>query len=169
LFDATLTHEEIAEDYMSCAFGEDWREFYAYLKELGEAFDFAYMEGSSQLASSRSQWYKPEHEKSLARVKDIIENARPLVERNYNSEYRVRTVSVRLIEKHMIYAAHFAEAMRAKALGNDDEADRLYKNMRITAGKFEAEIERCYDHGLAFRSLKRIFDSRTPDTEPIIF
>ena len=54
----------------------------------------------------------------------------------------MRTVSVRLIEKHMIYATHFAEAMRAKALGNDDEADRLYKNMRITVGKFEAEIER---------------------------
>ena len=169
LFDASLTHGEIAEDYMSHAFGEDWRRFYNYLEDLGNAFNFAYMEGSSPLAGTRSQWYNPEHAKSLERVNEIIENARSLVEKNYISDYRVRTVSVRLIEKHMTFASLFADAMRAKAVGDDDEADRLYKKMRIECGAFEAEYERWYDHGLAFRSLNRIFQSRTLNTEPVIF
>ena len=59
--------------------------------------------------------------------------------------------------------------MRAKAIGDDDETDRLYKKMRIECGAFEAEYERWYDHGLAFRSLNRIFQSRTLNTEPVIF
>jgi hypothetical protein len=169
LFDAALTHEEIAEDYMKHAFGKDWRGFYSYLEELGNAFDYSYMDGTLSSDGIHSQWYNPEHAKSLIHAKEIIENARHLVDENYNSEYRVRTVSVRLIEKHMTYASLLADAMIAKALGKDDEADVLYRKMRITCGKFEAEHEGLYDHGLAFRSLKHIFESRTLNTEPVIF
>ena len=169
LFDASLSQEEIAEDYFSHAFGKEWRAFYDYLAELGKAFNYSYMTGASELDSGRSQWYNPDHANSIRRAKTIIKDARPLVERNYNSEFRVQTVSVRLIEKHMKYAELLADAMVAKALGEDDEADGLYKKMCLECGKFEAEIERWYDHGLAFRSLNKIFESRTIDREPVIF
>ena len=169
LFDSSLSHEEIAEDYFSHAFGKEWRAFYEYLAKLGKAFNYSYMTGISELDVGRSQWYNPEHSHSILQAKKVIEDARSLVERNYNSEFRVQTVSVRLIEKHMKYAELFADAMAAKALGEDDKADELYEKMRIECGKFEAEIEKWYDHGLAFRSLNKIFQSRTIDREPVIF
>jgi len=34
LFDTSLSYEEIAEEYFSAAFGEDWKEFYAYLEKI---------------------------------------------------------------------------------------------------------------------------------------
>ena len=72
-------------------------------------------------------------------------------------------------EYHVEYARLLADAMIAKALGNDDEADELYKKMRVEFGKMECAIERWYDHGLAFRSLNRIFEARKPSDDPVIF
>ena len=169
LFDKNLSQEEIAEDYFSHAFGEDWRKFYDYLDALGKSFDYNYMVGESEWEVTRSQWYNPNHAESIRKVKGIIENAKPLITQYYNSEYRVRTVSVRLLEKHMMYASMLADALEAKALGDDDKASELFNKMRIEAGKFEAEIERWYDHGLAFRILERIFKSKTMDKTPVIF
>ncbi|MBR2431476.1 MAG: DUF4838 domain-containing protein, partial [Clostridia bacterium] len=45
LYDSSLSADEIAEEYMACAFGEDWKDFYNYLSELGEAFGFKYLAG----------------------------------------------------------------------------------------------------------------------------
>ena len=168
LFDKNLTHEEIAEDYFSHAFGEEWKKFYDYLTELGNAFDYTYMVGDCMIDKSRTQWFNPAHTDSLRSVEKIIENAKPLINRNYNSEYRVRTVSVRILEKHMIYAKMLADAMILKSIGDDEGAESLYNKMRTEVGKFEAEIERWYDHGLAFRSLNTIFQSRCVDTSPVI-
>lgn len=169
LFDSSLTHEMIAEDYFSHAFGKEWRAFYEYLEKLGKAFDYSYMADEAEQNVKHTQWYNPKHANSIEQAKKVIEDARSLVERNYNSEFRVQTVSVRLIEKHMKYAELLSDAMAAKALGEDDRAEELYKKMRIECGKFEAEIEKWYDHGLAFRSLNKIFKSRTIDRGPVIF
>jgi len=36
-------------------------------------------------------------------------------------------------------------------------------------GKLELGFQNCYDHGLAFYSLDKIFGTRTRTTEPIIY
>ena len=56
-----------------------------------------------------------------------------------------------------------------KALGDDDTADALYAKMAEEIGKDEIEIQNCYDHGLAFYSLDKIFKIRTRDISPIIY
>ena len=43
LFDTSLSPEEIAEDYFSHAFGEDWKSFYDYLAKLEEKIPFHYV------------------------------------------------------------------------------------------------------------------------------
>jgi len=45
LFDSTLTAEQLAEEYFSCAFGEDWKQFYDYLEKISDAFGHKFMEG----------------------------------------------------------------------------------------------------------------------------
>jgi len=156
LFNCELTAEEIAEDYMSHAFGEHWREFYAYLKELGEAFDRDYMERKKSRDPSVSPFYNPEQAKRLEEVPAIVAKGRELIKAHYNSEYRVRTVSVRLLELHCRYAELLADFMREKALGNDAAADEKYGKLRLECGKQEVNFERYYDHTLAFYSLDAI-------------
>ena len=169
LFDANLSYDDIAKDYFECAFGEDWRLFYDYLAELGAVFDYEYLEGRKPGDASRSQYYDPDRVEILKNVKNITKKGRKLVAEHYNSEFRVRTYSVRLLEAHALFAELLAEALIPKAVGNDDLADELYKKMREETGKLELGFQNCYDHGLAFYSLDKIFGTRTRTSEPIIY
>ena len=161
LYDLTLSADEIAEDYFTHAFGAAGAEFRKYLTELGDVFDMRYLEGESSADPEISPYYNPEYAKGLTRVKKITERGRQLIKKYYNSEYRLHTVSVRLLEHHADFADMLADALIAKACGNDGEATRLYNELRLNFGKREAAIEPYYDHGLAFISLDKIFNTHT--------
>ena len=166
LFDTSLSVEEIADDYFKFAFGKGAAEFRNYLRELGDAFDFRYMEGQLSSNPNVSAFYNPEHAKSLARVKEITTRGRELIKKYYNSDHRVQTVSVRLLEMHADYADMLSEALYAKALGDDEKSDALFAAFKDEIGKREIEFEGYYDHGLVFYSLPSIFNRRS-NTEPI--
>ena len=169
LFDNTLTTEEITEEYFSCAFGEDWQLFYDYLKELGEAFNYFYLEGQYSADMERSQYYNPAHVESLSKVKTITVKGRELIRDHYNMPYRTQTVSVRLLEMHAKYADLLADALIPKCQGLDEEADRKYAIMMGEVGREEVYFQTCYDHGLAFYSLGSIFDRKTKTADETIY
>ena len=167
LFDSSLTAEQLEEEYFSCAFGEDWKQFRDYLAELGEAFDFGYMEGEKSADPKRSAYYNPEHVKSLQTVRSITEKGRALIKAHYNMPYRPQTVSVRLLEVHAEYADLLADALIPKALGDDEEANRLLQICKVESGKKEVYFETCFDHMLAFYSMERIFNTKTKQPDLI--
>ena len=167
LFDCSLSYEEIEEEYFSCAFGENWREFRDYLDKLGAAFDFEYMEGQRSANINVGKYYAPSHVESLLSVREIVKEGRRLVEAHFNSDYRIRTVSARLLGDHADYAEMLCEAVAAKALGKDDEADALFAKLKLEFGKREVYIEPYYDQGLVGYSLNTIFERRS-NLEPII-
>ena len=167
LYDTSLSFDEIRDDYMSAAFGDAAPEISAYLKELGDAFDFKYMCGKMPLDERLGKFYNPPHALSLAKVKEITARGRDIIRRYYNSDKRVRTVAIRLLEHHADWADIMADAMIEKAHGRDAEADKLLTSLRLEFGKREKYIERYYDHGLAFYSLPTIFN-RKANLEPII-
>ena len=168
LFDTSLSAEEIAEDYLSHIYGEDWKEFYDYLEKLGKAFNFSYMEGEMGIDERRTPHYNPDHLKSLEEVAAIVKEGRELIKSHYNSDVRVRTVASRILEMHADYVLLIAEAFKKKAVGEDEEAERLFNTARIEAGKREIEFEPYYDHTLAFYSFAPISRSRKKEEEPII-
>ena len=149
-------------------FGDGWREFYEYLDSLGDAFGFEYLEGRSD-ESERSPYYSKRRAESLSLVKDILKRGKSLISRCYNSDYRVRTVSVRLLEKHAYYARLLSDALIQKALGNDGAADGLFQKMKEDFGREELSIEAYYDHTLAIHGIKRIFETRTKDNAPVLY
>ena len=146
LFDTSLSTEEIAEDYYSFAYGEDWKKFYDYLKKVGELFDVRYFEGALSKDPSISRYYNPEYAKSLDALEGILAEGEELIKSHYNSDYRVRTASVRLLEKHQEFCRLLADTFKLKAVGNDAEAKLAFERFRSTFGKYETEIERCFDH-----------------------
>ena len=146
LFDTSLTFEELAEEYFSCAFGEDWRKFYDYLEKLGNAFNMKYLEGELHYDPEDSPYFNPDHVASLESVKDILEEGRALIKEHYNAPWRVQTVSVRILEKHALYAELLADAFIAKAAGRDDEAKSKYEYLVKRFGEEEFFVDRFYDH-----------------------
>ena len=169
LYDVSLSADEIAEEYFSCAFGEDWKKFYDYLDKLGKAFDHNYISGDYYRAKHRgaprmprgSSLYAPEKVAALQTVHKITEEGRALIKEHYNSDYRVRTVAVRLLEFHALYADMFADALIAKAEGRDDDADALVEKMKAEVGKYELTFERWYDQVLHFFAIEFVIRART--------
>ena len=158
LYDDTLSYEEIAEDYFSCAFGEDWKEFYDYLDELGRTFDHGYMCGQKNKKAGVSGFYNPDKVADFKRVPEITARGMELIKSHYNSDYRVRTVSVRLLEYHAEFASLLAEAMIPKCQGDDAGAWAKYEILKDKMGAHEQAIEMYYDHCLAMNALRaRIF------------
>ena len=164
LFDSSLSCEEIAEDYFSCAFGDTWKKFYAYLEELGDAIDYYYLHDMM-----KKLHYSEENVKKLARVPEIVAKGLELIKEHYNSDYRIRTASVRILEKHAKHTELLAAALAKKAVGLDDEAMELYEKYRIESGKDEIELGLYFDHTLYNNHLPGIFKKKSEFTGgPII-
>jgi len=162
LFDTSVTFEELQEDYFSHAYGDCRRDIYAYLERLGDAFDFGFLEQEKSLDYSISRFYNPPHAEKIRTVPSITADGLKIIQENYNSPYRVRTFSIRLLEMHAKYANLLSEALAFKAMGADKSAWEKFAIFRDTMGKFEAEYRGVYDHGLAMNSLKNnVFAKQT--------
>jgi len=158
LYDTSLSAEEIAKDYFAYAFGEGAEEFYNYLSKISDAFRFDYITGEGSSDMSVSSFYCPEYADSLAAViPSILKEGRSLVKKYYNFEERVRTVSVRLIEKHILFTDYYARAIIEKARGNDKASAEIFTEWRDTFGRLEYELRRYFDHFLFFRKAEGAF------------
>ena len=158
LYDVTLSPEEIAEDYFAAAFGEGAEEFYGYLSEISDAFLFEYITGEGSSDMSASSFYNPEYSERLSAViPAILEKGKALVKKYYNSDERVRTVSVRLIEKHILFTDYYARAIIEKAKGNDAPAAEIFYEWREQFGRLEYELRRYFDNFLFFRKAEGAF------------
>ena len=92
----------------------------------------------------------------------------PIIKDNFNSEDRVRTVMFRLLSHHADFVKSLAEVLMSKALGNDEEANRLCDKWRIEFGKRECEIQQYYDHSLAFKQYMFILSAKSNIDAPLI-
>ena len=149
LFDTSLSFEEIEEEYLSSAYGEDWRDFRDYLNRLEDALPYAFF-SRDEAAKRPMGHFDPEMAKRIATIPDITKDARALIESHYNSDYRVRTVMIRMLEKHAIFCELVSDWMAAKARGEIELAASLLEKARVECGKFELQLERYFDHGLYF-------------------
>ena len=164
LFDTSLTAESIAEDYFSCAFGEDWKKFYDYLKSVSELFDVRYLEGRLSADPELCAFYNPEIAEKLKNAEEIFKVGEELIKSHYNSDFRIRTLSVRLLEYHLEYCRGIAEALIPKALGKDDEALDILNKFSDRFGRLEAEIQLYYDHNLHMNRMRRIIEFTKTNT-----
>ncbi len=163
LYDVSLSADEIAEEYFKAAFGDAWRDFYKYLNALTETFGHDYLSGDYNLNVDvkRSIWYAPEKVEQLKGAYAILDEGKKLIEAHYNSDVRVRTVSVRLLEFHNNYSRMLLDALIEKAQGNDEAALELANKLRAEAGKMEVYFERWYDHCLFLTYLMRGFEGKS--------
>ncbi len=149
LFDTSVNLEDLIEDYYSHAYGEDWREFRDYLAKLYEALPFEYF--SRDMARNRPNGHRdPERAKKLIQIREITKEGRALIKAHYNSDIRIRTVCVRLLEHHADFCDLISDWLLAKANGETERATELYDKARIEFGKREAEIQLFFDHTMYF-------------------
>ena len=169
LFDVSLTEETIREDYFSAAYGKDWKKFSDYLEGLGNLIDFNYFYGQDSEDKNVSPYFSKKKAKDFSLVENYVDTVGlPLIERHFNSEYRVRTVMARLLMHHADFVKSLAKVLVKKALGDDEAANKLCDEWRVEFGKREADIELYYDHSLAFKQYMFVLSTKTNISAPMI-
>ena len=96
-------------------------------------------------------------------MKDIVKEGQDLIKSHYNSDVRVQTVTMRLLEKHAEYCEGLAEVLVERAKGNVKVAKELFDEFRIKFGRHESEIERYFDHALYFSTMEKLIDEPQTD------
>ena len=148
--------DAVMEDYFSHIYGKDWKDAYLLLKQISDAFDFAYMEGVCSKDKRISTYYDPDRVPQLEKIHELAAKERALVKKHLKMPNRPQTVSWRLLLRHAEYCDRMADIMIAKAKGQNYKAIELAKEYEHEFGKYELEIERYYDHCLACRVLEHI-------------
>ncbi len=152
LFDKDASFEELARDYFSHAYGEDWQEFYAFFESLEEAFPYNFFTKARYSESIRSD----EMADRLDAFPELIAKGRELVAKHYNSEHRVGTVSVRVLEHYLGYAELVAAIAAAKARGLSDEAERRFDVFVREFSKMEPHIKPYADISQNIATVKQL-------------
>jgi hypothetical protein len=152
MLDSSLSYDEIIEEYFSAAFGEDWRKFAEYLEKLGEAMPYSVLD--LERGKKHHTIVSEDNVRRLTKVSGVVKEGRGLIKEHYNSDVRVRTLAVRLLEKHAEYCEGFAQVIIERARGNVEGALELLDKFRVSFGNHEPEIEEYFDHNLHFRAMK---------------
>ena len=157
LYDTSLSPEEIAREYFEAAFGDGCGELYALMADMSSLFEFEYIEGALSEDRSVSPYYAPKYAERLERnTPALLKRGAELVEKYYNSDYRTRTVSIRLLEHYLRFTDYYSRSVAAKARGNDRLATEIFTEWRESYGALEYELRQYFDNFLFFRKLEGV-------------
>ena len=104
-------------------------------------------------------YFDPERQKILLQIKDIVSEYGAVFEEHKNMPYRVQTVAMRLIRRHLEYCGRLAEIWALKASGKDKDAVDAFKRFMTDFGRYEIELETYFDQRMCFNSFERIICS----------
>ena len=166
LYDGSLSYEEIVEDYLFHAYGEDFRLFREYFARINEALPYDVF--SRDAANKKEKaYYDPARAEKIERIREITKEGRALIEKHLDYPERARTVAVRLLLRHADLCDMIADFMAAKTRGENEKATELYNHARITFGKTYRDIHTYFDHYAFFSETFYVDKTKTPSKEDI--
>ena len=156
LMNRDCDYDAVVNDYLSHIYGDAWQEVKAYLQKVTDTFDFAYMGGECSKDLSKGKHYDPARVEKLAGVKALAEEGRAIANAHLAMPIRPQTVSMRILLRHADYIEGLASFLVEIAQGNYKQSKEKFEEFRIGFGKYELELERYYDHCLAFKTMRLI-------------
>ena len=162
MFDLDLGFEELIEGYYKTAYGDDWKSVYAKLKEMSDAVPYEYL--SMDHAKHREgAYYNPEMTPRIESLKGLADELMEIVLAHYNSDFRVQTVSFRLLERYAKYIKLLSVAVALKSIGKNEEARAAYEDIRRFIGETEIYFEPYDDHLQKTLFIKNIMEIDEPE------
>jgi hypothetical protein len=146
LFDLSCDFDELVEDYLSHAYGEDWREVKAFFEKIGEVFSPEYIMRPTPVDESKGKYYNPAEAAKMRNMKSVAAEFAPFIEAHKNMPMRAQTVAYKLLRYYMEYCTGLAHCLVLKSLGANEEAKEEFEKFYTDFGKYEIEIERYFDH-----------------------
>ena len=141
-------------DFMQHLYGEDWKQVNAYLTAISEAFGKKYMAGEDSADPGKGTHYNPGRVPYLTKVKELAAMARDLAAKHKVMPTRPQTAAYRLLKRHAEYCQRLAEIFIEKCQGNNKYALEMFHKFVYDFGKYDIEMERYADIGLAMSALE---------------
>ena len=160
LFDTSVDFEEMKADYFSHAYGEDWKDVANFFEKLGKIMDFRYFNGKMSTDPEKGKFYNPDFAVQLREVAPLVDAFEPFVKAHMNMPYRAQTVSYRLLNRYLEFTKRMAEVLMLKAVGLGMESQKAFYEFMDDFGKYELEMEVCYDQYMFAMSMRRLFGKR---------
>ena len=154
LMDRDCDYDATMEDYFSHLYGKDWKQVKAYMEGISDAFGEKYMAGEDSADPKKGTHYNPARAAKLEYVYELAATARALAKKHKSMPTRPQTVAYRLLGRHAEYCERLADVFIAKCQGFDKLAVEKMRQMIADYGKYEFELERYLDYGLAMRTLE---------------
>ncbi len=154
LLDRDCDYEAVKEEYFRLIYGEDWQEAQQYLDQISDLFDYRFMAGEMSLDSSKGRYYHPAHVASLKKVKEVTAKERAFALEHRCMPTRVQTVSMHLLLRHAEYCEKYADMMIARAEGKLEKTAEIWQEFADSFGRYEYELERYFDHYMAFKAMR---------------
>jgi len=156
LMNRDCDYDAVVNDYLSHIYGDAWQEVKAYLQKVTDTFDFTYMTGEASIDLSKGKHYDPARVEKLAGIKALAEEGRAIANAHLAMPTRPQTVSMRILLRHADYIEGVASFLIEIAQGNYKKSAEKFEEFRVGFGKYELELERYYDHCLAFKTMRLI-------------
>ena len=138
LWDDRLSFEEIAEDYFRSAFGADGGLAEDYLSSISQLFDPPYLRGERPQVS-------PEAAGRFSKVAALVHGFRPVIEKNLSSEDVCRATSWRHLAQHADLVILLAQALEARASGDQGRALAWWEKAKAWAQAHEDAVQSVFD------------------------
>jgi len=161
LMDRNCDYEAEREDYYRHSYGDAWQQVLTYLQQVSDAFDYAYVSGERSENPARGSFYAPSRVEKLGKIKDLAARGREIARSHLAMPTRTQTVSMRLLLRHADYLEGLGEFLALMAAGEKAQAWNRLQELRVSFGKYEFELERYFDHGLAFNVWERLAREET--------
>ena len=149
-----------AEDYFAHAYGNAGNQVLSLFRALRDVLDYAWVVGESHA--------RPDPNKLRAELNALADRETALAQANWGMPYRVQTVSMKLLTRHAEYIRGLGDCFAQRAAGQTRAAAKSLEDFRIRFGAYETELERYFDHFLAFRALRQLIDSLPKLTEETV-
>ena len=114
------------------------------------------MSGERSADPAKGKYYDPARAEVFAGMKALAAEGRAIAQAHMVMPTRPQTVSMRLLLRHAEYIEGIASFMENVAQGNEKAALEQFEVFERAFGKYEFEIERYFDHYLAFHTLSQI-------------
>lgn len=138
LWNTEVDKEAVIQDYFQSAFGADGNLCRDYLQMLSDLFDPVYLRDEKPAKDSKA-------EDNFKKIPGIIDAFLPIIERNMNSDVPCHAKSWFYLKEHAELWKKMAAIFAVRAQGKQDEAVKMWKDMKEYVRKKEAVLHPVLD------------------------
>ena len=139
LFGTTQTFEELAQEYFTAAYGEDWKTYYKYLSQVSELCNCDYFNGKGSRKNETVQ-------ENMLKLKEVLLNFKEIRKNSSDSpKSDVNEIFCKHLDYHNEYCILLANALYYLSGGEQENTQKAWKDFHDFICSHELDFQKALD------------------------